>query len=67
MVDDVDTIYPSITFKEDSKQDKGLTRNRFNWDKPDKDVKVEPLKRKVENVTEQNPQKIDILGLLHRK
>ena len=32
IVDDIDTIYPTITFKEELKQTKDLIGHRFNWD-----------------------------------
>ena len=55
MVDYVDTIYPTITFKEEPKRVKGLVEQWFNWGKPQKDVKVEPIKRKVEKVMKERP------------
>ena len=55
MVDDIDENYPTITFKKNSKQDKDWTKYWSNRNKADKDVKVEPLKRKAEKVTEQKP------------
>ena len=55
VVDDVDTIYPTITFKEEPKGTKSLMEQWFNWGIPQKDVKVEPIKRKVEKVMRERP------------
>ena len=56
MVDDIDTIHPTITFKEELKQTKDLIGHWFNWDKPKKNVKIEPIKRKVEKAKEEKPK-----------
>ena len=56
MVDDIDTIYLTITFKEEPKQTKDLIGHWFNWGKPNKDVKVEPIKKKIEKAKEEKPK-----------
>ena len=53
MVDDIDTTYPKITFKEELKQTKDLIGHWFNWGKPKKDVKIGPIKRKIEKAKEE--------------
>ena len=55
MVDDIDENFPTITFKEKPNQDKHWIKYWFNKNKPDRDVKVEPLKRKEERGIEQKP------------
>ena len=67
MVDDIDTIHPTITFKEELKQTKDLMGHWFNWDKPKKNVKIEPFKRKVEKQRKKSLRKINILGILHKR
>ena len=56
MVDDIDTIYLTITFKEEPRHTKNLIGHWFNWSKPNKNVKVEPIKKKTEKVKEEKPK-----------
>ena len=56
MVDDIDTIHPTITFKEELKQTMDLIGCWFNWEKPKKNVKIEPIKRKIEKAKEEKPK-----------
>ena len=56
MMDDIDTIHPTMTFKEELKQTKDLIGHWLNWDKPNKNVKIEPIKRKMEKAKEEKPK-----------
>ena len=56
VVDTIDTIHPTITFKEELKPTQDLVRQCFNQDKTRKNVKIEPIKRKVEETKEERPK-----------
>ena len=55
VVYDIDTIHPTITLKEELKPIQGLIIQCFNQDKTKKNVKLEPIKRKVEETKKENP------------
>ena len=54
-VDDIDSVHPTITFKEELKPIQDLIIQCFNQDKTKKNVKIEPIKRKVEETKKENP------------
>ena len=54
MVDDIDTVHPTITFKEELKPTQDLIIHCFNQDKTKKNVKIESIKRKVEETKKEN-------------
>ena len=56
VVDDIDTIHPTITFKEELKPIQDLIIQCFNQDKTKKNVKIEPIKRKLEETKEERPK-----------
>ena len=56
VVDDIDTIHPTITIKEELKQTQDLIIQCFNQDKTKKNIKIEPIKRKVEEAKEERPK-----------
>ena len=56
VLDDIDTIHPTITFKEELKPNQDLIIQYFNQEKTKKNVKIEPIKRKVEETKEERPK-----------
>ena len=54
-------------FKEESKQIQDLVVQCYDQDKTKKNVRIEPIKRKVEETKKETLVKIDILWMLHRK
>ena len=56
MMDDINTIHPTITFKEELKPIQNLVIQCFNQDKTKMNVKIEPIKRKVEETKKERPK-----------
>ena len=56
VVDDIDTIHPTITFKEELEPIQDLMIQCFNQDKTKKNVKIEHIKRKLEETKGERPK-----------
>ena len=55
VVDNIDVVRPTVMFKEEPKPIQDLIIQFFNQDKTKKNLKIEPIKRKVEQTKKENP------------